>query len=55
MDMVAALDRITALLWGSDLLLPSAARVFVRPSVGGIRLGTDDQPLAAIIVTVSRI
>ena len=59
MDMVDALDRITTLLWASDaakaLLLPTVARVLVRPSVGGVRLGTDAQPLAVIIISVSRI
>ena len=56
MDMVAALDRITALLWeASDTVVPRAARVLVRPSVGGIRVGTDGQPLAVIIIPVSRI
>ena len=55
LEMADALDRITALLWESDLLVPSSARVLVRPSIGGIRVGVDDQPLAVIIIPVSRI
>ena len=59
LEMADALDRITALLWASEaaqaLLLPSVARVLVRPSVGGVRVGTNDQPLAVIIIPVSRI
>ncbi len=55
MDVVAALDRITELLWESDIGLPSIAQVLVRPRVGGIQLGTDEQPIAVIIVPVTRL
>ena len=52
-SVIAALDKATTLLWESPLVLPETARVLVRPNVGGVLLGTDEQPLVVIIIAVS--
>lgn len=52
--LLTALDKATALCWESDLLVPLPAQVLIRPTILGAPIGTEDQPLIAIVIRASQ-